>query len=87
LHRRDSLAAVVRRSGLFKKALNVMQLTSLWSAILSAVIFNTLIIVPLLLLAVRGVKAPAESAARLSHRVLLGVGAGKPRLRGEGRAM
>jgi K+-transporting ATPase ATPase B chain len=52
------------------KALNVTQLTSPRSAIVSAVIFNTLIIVPLLLLAVRGVKTRAESAARLSHRNL-----------------
>jgi high-affinity K+ transport system ATPase subunit B len=50
------------------KALNVTQLTSPRSAIVSAVIFNTLIIVPLLLLAVRGVKARVESAVRLSHR-------------------
>jgi K+-transporting ATPase ATPase B chain len=49
-------------------ALNVMQLTSPRSAILSALIFNSLIIVPLLLLAVRGVKARAESAALLSRR-------------------
>jgi K+-transporting ATPase ATPase B chain len=48
-------------------AFNVLQLTSMRSAILSAVIFNSLIIVPLLLLAVRGVKARAESAALLSR--------------------
>jgi K+-transporting ATPase ATPase B chain len=48
-------------------ALNVMQLTSPRSAILSALIFNLLIIVPLLLLSVRGVKARAESAALLSR--------------------
>ena len=48
-------------------ALNVAQLTSARSAILSAVIFNSMIIVPLLLLAVRGVKARAESAALLSR--------------------
>ena len=46
-------------------ALNVTRLTSPRSAILSAVIFNTLIIVPLLLLAVRGVEARAASGARL----------------------
>jgi K+-transporting ATPase ATPase B chain len=51
-------------------ALNVARLTSPRSAILSAVIFNALIIVPLLLLAVRGSKARAESAARLSRRTL-----------------
>ena len=51
-------------------ALNVTRLTSPRSAILSAVIFNALILVPLLLLAVRGVKARAQSAARLSRRHL-----------------
>jgi K+-transporting ATPase ATPase B chain len=50
--------------------LNVMRLTSARSAILSAVIFNALIIVPLILLAVRGVKARAQSAAPLSRRNL-----------------
>ena len=40
-------------------ALNVTRLTSPRSALLSAVIFNLLIIAPLLLLAMRGVKAPA----------------------------
>jgi potassium-transporting ATPase ATP-binding subunit len=49
-------------------ALNVTRLTSRRSAILSAVIFSALIIAPLLLLAVRGVKARARSAARLSRR-------------------
>jgi K+-transporting ATPase ATPase B chain len=51
-------------------ALNVMWLTSPRSAILSAVLFNTLIMVPLLLLAVRGVKPRAESATRRSRRNL-----------------
>jgi K+-transporting ATPase ATPase B chain len=50
--------------------LNVARLTSPRSAILSAVIFNALIIVPLLLLAARRVKARAESVARLSRRHL-----------------
>jgi K+-transporting ATPase ATPase B chain len=45
-------------------ALNVMRLMSPRSAILSAVIFTALIIGPLLVLAARGVKARAESAAR-----------------------
>jgi potassium-transporting ATPase ATP-binding subunit len=49
-------------------ALNVMRLTSPRSAILSAMIFNALIIVPLLLMAVRGVRARAGSTARLSRR-------------------
>jgi K+-transporting ATPase ATPase B chain len=48
--------------------LNVTRLTSPRSAILSAVIFNALIIVPLLLLAVRGIKPRAESATGLSRR-------------------
>ena len=47
---------------------NVMRLTSPRTAILSAVIFSALIIGPLLLLAVRGVKARAVSAARFSGR-------------------
>jgi K+-transporting ATPase ATPase B chain len=49
-------------------ALNVARLTSPRSAIVSAVIFNALIIGPLLLLAVRGVKARPKSASRLSRR-------------------
>jgi K+-transporting ATPase ATPase B chain len=48
-------------------ALNVMRLMSPRSAILSAVIFTALIIGPLLVLAARGVKARAESAARRSR--------------------
>lgn len=55
-------------------ALNVARLTSARSAILSAVIFNALIIVPLLLLAVRGVRARANYAARLSRRWIYGLG-------------
>jgi len=51
-------------------ALNVVRLASPRSAILSAVIFNALIIVPLLQLAVRGVRARAEAAERHSHRNL-----------------
>jgi K+-transporting ATPase ATPase B chain len=49
-------------------ALNVARLTSPQSAILSVVIFNALIVVPLLALAVRGAKARTGFAARLSHR-------------------
>jgi K+-transporting ATPase ATPase B chain len=51
-------------------ALNVMRLTNPWSAIASAVIFNALGIVPLLLLAVWGVRADTESVVRLAHRHL-----------------
>jgi K+-transporting ATPase ATPase B chain len=46
-------------------ALNVTRLTSPRGAILSAVIFNALIILPLLLLAVRAVKSRAAAGARL----------------------
>jgi potassium-transporting ATPase ATP-binding subunit len=48
-------------------ALNVTHLASPQSAILSALIFNLLIIVPLLLLAVRGVNVRAESWTLLSR--------------------
>jgi K+-transporting ATPase ATPase B chain len=48
-------------------ALNVSRLASPRGAIVSAVIFNTLIIVPLLLLAARGVQARAASDLRLLH--------------------
>ncbi len=51
-------------------ALNLIGLTSPRSAILAAVIFNLSIIVPLLVLAVRGVKARAESAPSRSRRKL-----------------
>jgi potassium-transporting ATPase ATP-binding subunit len=47
--------------------LNVARLTSPRGAIVSAVIFNILIIVPLLLLAVRGVKVRAASDTGLFH--------------------
>ncbi|WP_290678843.1 potassium-transporting ATPase subunit KdpB [Halothiobacillus sp. 15-55-196] len=52
-------------------ALNVMGLHSPDSAILSAVIFNALIIVALIPLALRGVKYRAEPAAQLLKRNLL----------------
>jgi K+-transporting ATPase ATPase B chain len=57
-------------------ALNVMGLASPQSAILSAVIFNALIIVVLVPLALRGVKTRAASAAQLLRRNLLIYGLG-----------
>ena len=57
-------------------ALNIMGLHSPASAILSAVIFNALIIVVLIPLALRGVKYRAEPAARLLSRNLLIYGLG-----------
>jgi K+-transporting ATPase ATPase B chain len=57
-------------------ALNVMGLHSPASAILSAVIFNALIIVVLIPLALKGVRYRAESAQRLLSRNLLIYGLG-----------
>ncbi len=57
-------------------ALNVMRLHSPESAILSAVIFNALIIVFLIPLALRGVKYRPLGAARILQRNLLVYGAG-----------
>jgi K+-transporting ATPase ATPase B chain len=57
-------------------ALNVMRLATPESAILSAVIFNALIIVALVPLALRGVKTRAASAAMLLRRNLLVYGLG-----------
>jgi K+-transporting ATPase ATPase B chain len=57
-------------------ALNVMNLHSARSAILSAVIFNALIIVALVPLALRGVKFRAESATAVLRRNLLIYGVG-----------
>ena len=57
-------------------ALNVMQLTSPESAILSAVIFNALVIIVLVPLALRGVKTRASSAAVLLRRNMLVYGLG-----------
>jgi K+-transporting ATPase ATPase B chain len=57
-------------------ALNVMRLASPESAILSAVIFNALIIVLLVPLALHGVKTRAASAAMLLRRNLLIYGFG-----------
>ena len=56
--------------------LNVMRLTTPASAILSAVIFNALIIVLLIPLALRGVKYRPVGAARLLRRNLLIYGLG-----------
>ena len=57
-------------------ALNIMGLHSPQSAILSAVIFNALIIVALIPLALKGVKYRAIGAARLLSRNLLVYGLG-----------
>ncbi len=57
-------------------ALNVMRLTSPLSAILSAVIFNALIIIFLVPLALKGVKYRALGAASLLRRNLLVYGLG-----------
>jgi K+-transporting ATPase ATPase B chain len=57
-------------------ALNVMPLHSARSAILSAVIFNALIIVALVPLALRGVKFRAEAATAVLRRNLLIYGVG-----------
>ena len=58
------------------EALNVMRLTSPTSAILSAVIFNALIIVALVPLALRGVRFTPVGAAALLRRNLLIYGLG-----------
>jgi K+-transporting ATPase ATPase B chain len=58
------------------QALNVMQLQSPQSAILSAIIFNALIIVALIPLALKGVKYRAVGAAALLRRNLLIYGLG-----------
>lgn len=57
-------------------SLNIMMLHSPQSAILSAVIFNALIIVALIPLALRGVKYEAESAHELlrSNIIVYGLG-------------
>jgi len=56
--------------------LNIMHLTSPISAMLSAIIFNALIIIALVPLALRGVKYKPESAANLLRRNLLVYGLG-----------
>jgi K+-transporting ATPase ATPase B chain len=58
------------------KALNILQLKTPESAVLSAVIFNALIIVALIPLALRGVKYRAVGAASLLRRNLLLYGVG-----------
>ena len=57
-------------------ALNIMHLASAQSAVLAAVIFNALIIVALVPLALRGVKSRAASAVELLRRNLLVYGLG-----------
>lgn len=57
-------------------ALNVMGLKSPESAILSAVIFNALIIIALIPLAIKGVKYQPSSASDLLRRNLLIYGLG-----------
>ncbi|MBA3907591.1 MAG: potassium-transporting ATPase subunit B, partial [Pseudonocardiales bacterium] len=57
-------------------ALNIMGLATPHTAILSAVIFNALIIVALIPLALRGVRYRPTSAARLLRRNLLIYGLG-----------
>jgi K+-transporting ATPase ATPase B chain len=56
--------------------LNVMGLATPQSAILSAVIFNALIIIVLVPLALRGIRTRAASAAHLLRRNLLIYGLG-----------
>ena len=56
--------------------LNVMNLTSPLSAILAAVIFNAIIIIALIPLALRGVKYRPLGAAAILRRSLLVYGAG-----------
>jgi K+-transporting ATPase ATPase B chain len=57
-------------------ALNVMRLHSPESAILSAVIFNALVIIALIPLALKGVSYPPMSGAALLRRNLLIYGLG-----------
>ena len=58
------------------KPLNVMGLSSPWSAVLAAVIFNAIIIIALIPLALRGVKYRPLGAAALLRRSLLIYGVG-----------
>ncbi|TKV57077.1 potassium-transporting ATPase subunit KdpB [Nakamurella flava] len=57
-------------------ALNIMHLSSPTSAILSAVVFNALVIIALIPLAIRGVRYRPSSASRLLTRNLLIYGLG-----------
>ena len=59
--------------------INVMHLETPRSAILSAVIFNALVIVVLIPLALRGVKFRAQSAAQVLRRNLLDLRRRRPR--------
>ena len=59
--------------------LNVMRLASPQSAILSAVIFNAIIIILLIPLALRGVKFRPLGAAKILQRNLLIYGLGRHR--------
>jgi len=56
--------------------LNVMHLASPQSAILSAIVFNALIIIALIPLALRGVRVQASDAMQLLRRNLLIYGVG-----------
>ena len=58
------------------KALNILKLHSPHSAVLSAVIFNALVIVALIPLALRGVRYRPSSASALLRRNLLIYGVG-----------
>jgi len=58
------------------QSLNIMQLATPHSAVLSAVIFNALIIIALIPLALRGVKYRPLGAAALLRRSLLIYGVG-----------
>jgi len=58
------------------QALNIMQLHSPQSAILSAIVFNALIIIALIPLALRGVTYRAAGAASILRRNLLLYGVG-----------
>jgi K+-transporting ATPase ATPase B chain len=57
-------------------ALNIMYLRTPQSAILSAIIFNALIIIALIPLSLRGVRYVPESAAKVLRRNLLIYGIG-----------
>jgi K+-transporting ATPase ATPase B chain len=56
--------------------LNLMNLSSPESAVLSAVIFNALIIIALIPLAFKGIKFTPQTASEILHRNLLVYGAG-----------
>jgi len=58
------------------QALNIMHLKTPQSAILSAIIFNALVIIALIPLALKGVSYRPQSAARLLARNLVIYGAG-----------